>query len=266
MTTNLFILPYRAGSTSASVLAQGLEAKLIRLKNSKFKGSAGKTVINWGNTTPSNADEIARCNILNPPELITQASNKLQFFQACADAGEEGPPIPRFTREKGTAAGWFDESKKAMVLARTVLAGNSGEGIVKIESKEELSKVPDNTLLVEYKLKRDEFRVHVARGIGAFCIQQKRARYDFEGEIDYKVRNYDNGFVFAREEVSCPTSVTESAIRALQVTGLDFGAVDVIYNARYEQPYVLEVNTAPGIEASTVQDYIGMFNKLLKVA
>jgi D-alanine-D-alanine ligase-like ATP-grasp enzyme len=36
---------------------------------------------------------------------------------------------------------------------------------------------------------------------------------------------------------------------------LDFGAVDVIWNEKQQRAYVLEVNTAPGLEGQTVDDY-----------
>jgi D-alanine-D-alanine ligase-like ATP-grasp enzyme len=43
-------------------------------------------------------------------------------------------------------------------------------------------------------------------------------------------------------------------------TGLDFGAVDVIWNAQKEKPYVLEINTAPGLEGQTIADYAAFFS------
>ena len=42
---------------------------------------------------------------------------------------------------------------------------------------------------------------------------------------------------------------------AIKALGLDFGAVDIIYNEAEDQHYVLEVNTAPGLEGTTLQKY-----------
>jgi D-alanine-D-alanine ligase-like ATP-grasp enzyme len=44
---------------------------------------------------------------------------------------------------------------------------------------------------------------------------------------------------------------------------LDFGAVDVIYNRAQDKAYVLEVNTAPGLEGSTLDNYVEAIQKVL---
>ena len=43
---------------------------------------------------------------------------------------------------------------------------------------------------------------------------------------------------------------------AIKVLGLDFGAVDIIYNKQEDKWYVLEVNTAPGIYGTTLDKYV----------
>jgi D-alanine-D-alanine ligase-like ATP-grasp enzyme len=48
--------------------------------------------------------------------------------------------------------------------------------------------------------------------------------------------------------------------------GLDFGAADVLFNARRNQAYVLEVNTAPGLEGQTVNDYAEAFKEMIRDA
>ena len=66
-------------------------------------------------------------------------------------------------------------------------------------------------------------------------------------------RNYKNGYAFqlVREE-SIPRTAVDLALRAVDALGLDFGAVDVLLgrDGRY---YVLEVNTAPGIQSEARQ-------------
>jgi D-alanine-D-alanine ligase-like ATP-grasp enzyme len=77
------------------------------------------------------------------------------------------------------------------------------------------------------------------------------------------VRNHDNGFIFVRNDVKAPSSVEEQAVRAIKALGLDFGAVDIIWNDKQQKAYVLEVNTAPGLEGSTVDDYARGFRNLI---
>jgi glutathione synthase/RimK-type ligase-like ATP-grasp enzyme len=64
-----------------------------------------------------------------------------------------------------------------------------------------------------------------------------------------------------REAVSAPNTVEEQAIKAVQALGLDFGSVDVIWNERHSLPYVLEVNTAPGLVGTTVTNFVNAFKR-----
>jgi D-alanine-D-alanine ligase-like ATP-grasp enzyme len=71
------------------------------------------------------------------------------------------------------------------------------------------------------------------------------------------VRSYENGWIFAREDVVRNPAAEAAAIAAVASLGLDFGAVDVIL--REGKAYVLEVNTAPGIEGATLSAYLEAF-------
>jgi D-alanine-D-alanine ligase-like ATP-grasp enzyme len=92
-------------------------------------------------------------------------------------------------------------------------------------------------------------------------VQQKRRRLDVENP-NWQVRNHANGFIYARENVNPPQCVIDAAkIVFNKCTELDFGAVDVIYNAKQDRAYVLEINSAPGLEGQTLQDYADYFPK-----
>ena len=58
-------------------------------------------------------------------------------------------------------------------------------------------------------------------------------------------------------------SVKEQALKAIQALGLDFGAVDVGYNTRENKAYVYEVNSAPGLQGTTLTAYTNAFKELL---
>lgn len=261
MATENFVYPYRQGSKSAIALAQGVEGKVIRLEGSKFRPTAKKLVINWGSTTMP--DDILRsARVLNQPTLVNRASNKKNFFQLAKDAGEAGPSVPEFTFSKEEARQWLTQDKPKKLFARTVLAGHSGEGIVKVNTVEELEPIAEGTLFVVYVPKKREFRFHVDRKVGVFCVQEKMKKREVPNEeVDYQIRNLANGFIFAKQDIEVPDGCKEEAVKALAVTGLDFGAVDVIYNERQEKAYALELNTAPGLEGSTILDYVEMIGR-----
>jgi hypothetical protein len=262
MATENFVYPYRQASRSAVALSQGIGGKVIRLEGSKFRPSKLKTVINWGSTAMDPA-VLRGTRVINNPELVRLASNKKNFFELAKAAGEEGPKVPEFTFSKEEAKAWLTEEKPKKLFARTVLAGHSGEGIIKVNSLEDIEPIPDGTMFVVYIPKKREFRFHVDRKVGVFCVQEKLKKKEVPNdEVDYQIRNHANGFIFAKQEIEVPAGCEEQAEKALKITGLDFGAVDVIYNERQEQAYALELNTAPGLEGSTITDYVAMFERL----
>lgn len=254
------VIPYRAGSRGANEIATALGGRVLRLNGSQFRARRGDVLINWGNTNgiPCQMDRaigIPVCKIYNNPEDIRAASNKLEFFRRVRD--HEPEIIPAFwTRPEDIPDNAFP------VVCRTVLAGHSGEGIHIAATRADLVRAP---LYVKYVKKQDEYRVHVGKEIRPdgnvlhiIDVQQKRRRHDHENP-NFQIRNLANGFIYAREGVECPDAVLDVARRALGCIDLDFGAVDVIWNARERRAYVLEVNTAPGITGTTVERYRDFF-------
>jgi len=248
--TRFRVLPYKQGSRSARALADALGGKVLRLENSTFTAKPDDVVVNWGNSKTD------REGLVNRGYDIKGASNKLTFFQML---GRKDPDIiPKFWLHRGDIP-----AKAYPVVCRTVLEGHSGAGIVIADSPEEL--VPAQ-LYVKYVKKQDEYRVHIGRGRGShaayttIAVQKKaRRRETPESEVNWRVRNHGNGFVFIRNGFVTPDAVIEVARRALDASTLDFGAVDVIYNRSKDRAYVLEINTAPGMEGQTVEDYAEFF-------
>lgn len=252
MATNklLAVLPYKRFSRGARTLAKSM-GKCRRVSpDGEWPDSA--VVINWGCT-----DNVgARTNIiLNHPSRIRAASNKLEFFTG-RSASVRGY-LPDFYTN---AAEIPDEAFP--IVCRTVLAGHSGEGIVIADTREQL--VPCR-LYVSYIKKQDEFRVHCGRKangeIQVIAVQRKARRHG--AEVDWRVRTHAGGFVFVRNDVHPPERVTEAATRVFADLDLDFGAVDVIYNGK-KGAFVLEVNTAPGLEGQTITDYTNFFNERIQ--
>jgi len=252
--TRYRVLPYRQGSRSAKALANALGGKVLRLEGSRYNPRQGDIIINWGNT---NAND----NCLNDGASVRRVSNKLAFFQKMK--GNDW--LPQFwEKEEDIPDDAFP------VVCRTVLAGHSGEGIVIANTREEL--VPCQ-LYVKYIKKKDEYRIHLGKRYFAedneekiyetvtIAVQRKAKREGFE-EANFQVRNHQNGFVYVRGGVVPPVTVLGAARSCFEKSGLDFGAVDVIYNQAQEKAYVLEINTAPGLEGQTVEDYANFFKGL----
>ena len=146
-------------------------------------------------------------------------------------------------------------------MCRTPLTASEGRGIVVANNRAELVNAP---LYTKYVKKKDEYRIHVLRRPGgmpvAISIQRKAKRNGVDA--DFKIRNLANGFVFVRDGVKAPDDVRIQAAAAIEASGLAFGAVDVIWNEHQGRAYVLEINTAPGLEGQTVEDYAEAFRNL----
>lgn len=77
-------------------------------------------------------------------------------------------------------------------------------------------------------------------------------------------RNYHNGWTFqlvASDRV--PRGAVEQAVKAVEALGLDFGAVDVLHGLD-NKFYVLEVNSAPGVEGEGRQVIQALAQKIAK--
>lgn len=239
------ILPYKQGSRSAKAVADALEGKVLKLQHSRYRRRPTDTIINWGSTNPTQP-----CTLNGDSDELRHATNKLLFFQRLEGTGV----TPAFWTNRNDIP---DDAFP--VVCRTVLAGHSGEGIVIAETRDE---VVDARLYTKYIKKKSEFRIHIGRtqDLGDVVIseQQKVKRADAE-VTDFRVRNHASGFIFQRNNIRVPDCVRDVALAAMGRFSLDFGAVDVIYNERNNTAYVLEINTAPGLEGQTVDDYANFF-------
>jgi len=257
----MFIYPYNTYSASAKELGKALKtdvgARIIRTgPDSTFVGKKDKLVVNWGASEVS--DEVLKCRVLNHPDMAKVFIDKLasfKFFKA------NDIPHPEWTESPAEAADWIlDGGYK--VFARTALRGNSGQGIV-IMTKDNHGEWPRSCkLYVKYVPKKHEYRVHFCNG-EIIDFQRKALRAGFENP-NWEVRNLANGFVFAREGVELPDVVREASLKFIDTKALDFGAIDIIYNERHNKAYILEVNTAPGLEGTTLKSYSEALKGYLK--
>ena len=244
----MLIYGYKFASESSKTLSKALGARRIKHDSKTFIGRARKTVINWG--CSKLPDEVMKCQILNHPDAVRRAANKLVTFSVLR---QWDVSIPPFTTNKEETANW------TTIVERHVLNGNSGEGIVICEDGAELGDAP---LYTKYIPKINEYRIHIFNGEVIDTQRKARVKDVADEDVNWKVRNMDNGFIFARNEGhDMPQCVREEAVKAVKALGLHFGAVDVIYNERDAKAYVLEVNTAPGLAGTTLEKYVEAFNE-----
>lgn len=248
-----YIYPYNDKSKSVVNLANAMNIKRIKRMNSAFVGGPGKEVINWGSSQlPEQVTRGSR--IINTPETVELAADKLRTFKNFAQYGDAAPRFPSYTTSLDTAVDWLRQGK--FVFARTMLRGHSGAGISIMDPEHEDTWYTRAPLYVLYVPKKEEYRVHIVSG-NVIDTQRKGLQAELVGreDVNFKVRNLANGFIYARNNINPPEDITVQALKAMAVSGLDFGAVDVIYNEQQRKAYVLEINTAPGLTGTTVENY-----------
>lgn len=248
----MIIHPYRRGSQSAKALRDALEKRgehtVILHRRPK---RAGARIISWG-AKGIDYDLKGLGGVLNPPEITSVLSDKLRFFR---HIGHGTGFVPNWC---DTPAGTKDFET---TVIRHTTGGKGGDGIEIVEGSTDI-KAP---LYTEYQKKTDEYRLHVFRKNRAFYVahsQKKVAAPDQKDNIkDWKVRNAENGFIFQIHGFQVPEAVDEAAIGLVAefFPRIDFVALDVIYHRPTDKAYVLEGNTAPGMEGTTVQVYADYF-------
>ncbi|QEG09170.1 amino acid ligase [Vibrio phage Phriendly] len=253
---------YKNGSESAKALRDALGIKmLLPAGKGKWKGKAGDVVINWGSSTAH--PNIGLATYVNTPEAVAKAANKLTTQREFDKTPEMRQYMLPWTTDQAVVQQWMEENigngNPQLVVARTKLTGNSGEGIV-LCNREEQNFV-QAPLYTKYMQKKDEYRIHVFDG-EIIDVQRKARKRDVEDDkVNWKVRNLDGGFIFARNEVVAPLVVRQAALEAIKALGLVHGAVDIGHGRH--GTYVYEVNTACGLAGSTLVTYTKAYAKYL---
>ena len=239
----IILIGYKLGSRSLRNLQSQLketqtERRVLRVHKTSptYRRRLSDKIVTWGPTSPSPHGD--------PQQEAAKkvASDKLLSFQKFK---EKDIPTPLWTTEKTTAIAWNKD-----YLARTLLRSHSGKGIVPVKAGED---PPTAKLYVQYKKKKHEYRVHVFNNT-VIDITQKKRKVGHENQNN-QIRNHANGWVYARENIQKPEGIETLSLSACKSLGLHSGAVDIIWNEKENKCYVLEINSAPGIEGTTCKKY-----------
>ncbi len=251
----LYIYPYKSASQTAKRLARALGIRRIRLTNSTYANKQGDTIINWG---AQRVPGWTNTTVLNPPPVINELSNKRSFFQAM-NSYLLTPPWG-VSRER--AIQFIRDGHK--VVARNLLNASGGRGIDILRTEQQVND-SNAPLFVKYIKKQEEYRAHIFNG-EVIAINRKARVHDHPNP-NWEVRNHENGFIYSREGFATPDAVAiciHNSVNALnEITNgrLTFGALDIIWNRHDNRAYLLEINTAPGLEGTLVDVYANAFRR-----
>ena len=256
------ILPYKLGSHTAKALAQALGTVRIHHdpNQSKYKANLSDLIYNYGNSNTNFPwmGNIPSRHILNQPRFVHAASNKVLAFQALQKAIDSGDyshlVVPAWTVSRATAVGWANEGE--IIFCRQLTRASQGKGIVVAHNADEIVNAPLYTKGI-MKVKR-EYRAHVFNG-EVIDLVAKAVEAGSGADVNHEIKSHANGWVFVREAVTIPDDVKvkliNTAIEAVEALSLDVAAVDII-RGKDNTMYILEVNTAPGMEGTTLNKYV----------
>lgn len=243
------IIPYKLGSESARLLAEGLEALRVNPKRNTYRRFGRHRLINWG-CSQTHYEPFFEQGDFNHPRAVSLAADKRVTYQLLQ---ANNVPTLEFTDNPVVAQEWCNGGYK--VYGRDTATGHSGQGITVYPYG---SNVARHLFYTKGVASKWEFRIHVGRDNRVIDITQKRRRNGHR-DASLDIRSYNNGWVFCRNEIEQPPVVLmEAACDAIRALDLDFGAVDVCLE-HSGKVTVFEVNTAPGIEGTTLNKYVEFF-------
>jgi hypothetical protein len=180
--------------------------------------------------------------------VTQQVLNKVEQFRQFIAAGVN---CPKWTIDPNAVT---RNELGRVVFARTLINSTNGKGILEIDLDDDNNVIPPAPLYTEYIPKKAEYRVHVFNG-EVIDTQQKKKKRGFDDERNTRIRNSNNGYVYCRDGIDPPDGIATLAINAVNACGYKYGAVDIIYNEKRNQCFVLEVNSRPGLMGTTLDKY-----------
>lgn len=222
--------------------------KKLQLRSTNLKSGSLKRIAQG--LTQRLGYKVLRTRRVNPRRTQYSYGNLIDKCAQYSWFTDNGICCPEYTYARSTAVDWI--SSGSVVFCRTLTRASEGRGIVVAETVDQLVDAPVYT---KYTKKKREFRVHIFKD-KIVQVVEKRRRSGWQGDRDVRIRNTANGYVFCRNIDNEPVGLRELALQASHVTNSDFRGVDIGYNELKDQLFVIEVNSAPGVEGSNVTDYV----------
>jgi glutathione synthase/RimK-type ligase-like ATP-grasp enzyme len=216
---------------TANILAQLLAKEGVKPWQGQGGGNNG--VVCWGAGNPHAGPHILNANC--------SAFNKLTQLQKLTASGILTVPIV------GQVPSWMNGHNPIFPVLARKLNHVAGRDIILCRSPKGCRKalVRGRAYFTQFIPSSTEYRVWVyrKRHLGTY---EKFLKYPWKKKGVN--RNYHNGYAFQLVGANAiPRPAVDVAVRCIAALGLDFGAVDILLG-NDKKFYVLEVNSAPGVE------------------
>lgn len=207
----------------------------------------GDIVIRYGNSLPCNSFAIETG--INTREFISTVSNKLRFSNLMQSAGIYSPVFSK------------EQPEEFPVMIRESLTSSGGKGIHIASSMEEFSGIFNNYFYWTKFIMLDfELRVHVVNG-NIVRIFKKEENFDQE----FPIRNNAVCHFALKDNETYPklkpiiSKISEIELFKRQVFGLD-----IAWDKKKQEYFVIEINSAPGLNEHTCEFYADYISSKLR--
>jgi len=238
------LLAYSSKSKGAKRFAKSLGIKRILRdsEESSFNSNDGDLVINWGNSSMNTPPHCKNIDMwVNAPINVDKSVDKQVAFELL-EAAEI--PVPNWTTDIEEAKDWLQDPLNKVVV-RYDKRGMRGRNMAILNIKEAIPKAP---LYTNFFFHEAEIRIHVA--FDKVIEFHDKTAAGFEGS------HSGEKYLITDEQQAMLSSIAVKSIKALN---LDFGAVDILWDAVDQLCVVLEVNTAPEMLNGTLDAYTRAF-------
>lgn len=163
-------------------------------------------------------------------------------------------PHPEWTQDAVLAKKWHAEGHT--VLVRNRIKGQTGAGI-QVVLPTEAFPTSEAKVYTKYIKKKREFRVNLFKH--KFVNMREKLKQASSESKDSHIRSSANGFTTTHcrpMPEALRQRIIALAVAAAPVSESDFIGVDICYNEYKDLVFLLEVNSGPSIEGSSVNDFV----------
>lgn len=241
-----FLMYRDSTSTTGRALVDWLREHDVDIEGGTSTGDRRyDKVIRWGSVAST---PLKPGRVINARAAILKASDKQQ---ALMDVQAAGLSVPRI---------WSAESRDIQFpcLGRQVNHHGGTDIQLCLQMFDVRRAIREDNpnksaYFVQYIPVKTEYRIHVWQ---ERVIKKSEKVLTDEAKYQPWVRNFEGGFTFRQPGERVPATVQFLAVQAVELFGLDFGAVDIILGDD-GRAYFLEVNTAAGLTVDSSLEAYG---------
>jgi len=290
-------------SSATDVTGKKLQEALGIKGGNKVPPATTEMVIGWGTKHDSPINFTPNTKMLNHPNSIRENRNK---FEALKKLQTKEVSVAKFMDVNDTTATLINNTIPLPVIGRTKYhQGGKGFWMCPTATHVRAA-IQDGAQYFQEMIEiKDEYRIHVFNDEIIYAVKKiKRTPEEFEeafiedemsrqkklaeknnnpfddatalhmlrrqaknataGGANMMIRSNKMGWKFSKVN-TVPENIEVEAIKAVKALNLNFGAVDCCINNN-NKVFIIEVNTGPGLEGTTFDNYVEAFNNFFEAS